>query len=109
MQYITTYQSPLGEILLAADETGLTGLWFEGEKYYALNLDVDHKERETRLLSDAKSYYLFLRQRTGFYAADAYVGHCISENGLGDSPHDSLWRNNDLWENCRASSEKAGS
>ena len=56
MQYITTYQSPLGEILLAADETGLTGLWFEGEKYYALNLDVDHKERETRLLSDAKSW-----------------------------------------------------
>lgn len=56
MQYITTYQSPLGEILLAADETGLTGLWFEGEKYYALNLDLDHKERETRLLSDAKSW-----------------------------------------------------
>ena len=25
MQYITTYQSPLGEILLAGDEVGLTG------------------------------------------------------------------------------------
>ena len=23
------YQSPLGEILLAADEVGLTGLWFD--------------------------------------------------------------------------------
>ncbi|MFR8873739.1 MAG: hypothetical protein ACLVHV_09950 [Oscillospiraceae bacterium] len=30
MQYTTTYQSPLGEILLAADTVGLTGLWFEG-------------------------------------------------------------------------------
>ena len=28
-----TYQSPLGDILLAADEIGLTGLWFEGQKY----------------------------------------------------------------------------
>lgn len=56
MQYITTYQSPLGEILLAADEIGITGLWFEGEKYYALNLDSDHKERETQLLSDAKNW-----------------------------------------------------
>ncbi len=33
MQYISHYSSPLGNILLAADETGLTGLWFEGQKY----------------------------------------------------------------------------
>ena len=39
MQYTTTYHSPLGEILLAADEIGLTGLWFDGEKYYAGDLD----------------------------------------------------------------------
>lgn len=26
------YTSPLGEILLAADERGLTGLWLEGQK-----------------------------------------------------------------------------
>ena len=45
MQYTTTYQSPLGEILLAADTVGLTGLWFEGEKYYALSLDPEHLEK----------------------------------------------------------------
>jgi len=33
MQYTTHYQSPIGGILLAADEIGLTGLWFDGEKY----------------------------------------------------------------------------
>ena len=32
VQYISHYQSPIGNILLAADETGLTGLWFEGQK-----------------------------------------------------------------------------
>lgn len=31
MTYTSTYQSPLGGILLAADEIGLTGLWFEGQ------------------------------------------------------------------------------
>ncbi len=39
MQYTTHYESPLGGILLAADEEGLTGLWFDGQKYYARNLE----------------------------------------------------------------------
>ena len=42
MQYINYYHSPLGRIVLAADEIGLTGLWFEGQKYFALYLDKDH-------------------------------------------------------------------
>ena len=35
----TTFHSPLGDILLAADAQGLTGLWFEGQKYFASTLD----------------------------------------------------------------------
>ena len=31
MIYTCTYVSPLGDILLAADEIGLVGLWFEGQ------------------------------------------------------------------------------
>ena len=38
MLYTNHYSSPLGSILLAADDTGLTGLWFEGQKYYAKDL-----------------------------------------------------------------------
>ena len=34
-QYISYYSSPLGEILLSADEVGLTGLWFVGQKHFA--------------------------------------------------------------------------
>lgn len=44
MQYTAKYQSPVGEILLAADEIGLTGLWFDGEKFYADSLDPEHME-----------------------------------------------------------------
>ena len=53
MIYTLKYSSPLGSILLAADEVGLTGLWFDGEKYFADNLPTDHSERETPTLAEA--------------------------------------------------------
>ena len=56
MQYISHYQSPLGGILLAADDTGLTSLWFEGQKYFALYLDKEHEEKEIPLFNEAKHW-----------------------------------------------------
>lgn len=56
MQYITHYQSPVGGILLAADETGLTGLWFDGQKYYADRLDPEHEEKDTPVLAQTKEW-----------------------------------------------------
>lgn len=56
MQYTSTYQSPLGELLLAADETGLTGIWFEGGKYFADGLNVEHKNGELPVLKAAKDW-----------------------------------------------------
>ncbi len=47
MQYTAHYESPLGGLLLAADDVGLTGLWFDGEKYYALHLAREHEMRQT--------------------------------------------------------------
>ena len=44
MQYTHLYRSPLGTITLAADSEGLTGLWFEGQKYFAATLDARHEE-----------------------------------------------------------------
>lgn len=56
MQYISHYSSPLGDILLAADSVGLTGLWFEGQKYFALNLDKEHEEKEIPLFVQTKRW-----------------------------------------------------
>lgn len=56
MQYIHHVQSPLGAILLAADETGLTGLWFEGQKYFALRLDKENEEKELPIFGQAKKW-----------------------------------------------------
>lgn len=53
MQYTSTYQTPVGEVLLACDGVGLTGLWFRGGKYYALNLDKEHEPRETPFFTEA--------------------------------------------------------
>lgn len=54
--YTLHYDSPLGGILLAADEAGLTGLWFEGEKYFANLLGPEQQERETPALQMAKRW-----------------------------------------------------
>ncbi len=56
MQYISHYQSPVGGILLAADEAGLTGLWFEGAKYFADQLEPAHEEKDTPALEAAKRW-----------------------------------------------------
>ena len=56
MQYINDYDSPLGRIVLAADETLLTGLWFEGQKYFALYLDKDHEEKELPIFKKARQW-----------------------------------------------------
>ena len=56
MQYTNHYDSPLGGILLACDETGLTGLWFDGGRYYAETLPEEHVERETPILMDTKRW-----------------------------------------------------
>ena len=56
MQYTSRYRSPLGEMLLAADEAGVTGLWFAGQKYFALHLDKEQEEKEIPLFGAAKRW-----------------------------------------------------
>ena len=56
MAYISYYASPIGNILLAADGIGLTGLWFEGQKHYPVHLDKTHEEREVPLFEMAKNW-----------------------------------------------------
>lgn len=56
MIYTSKYTSPLGGILLAADEVGLRGLWFDGQKYFARDLPDERTERETPVLSEAKRW-----------------------------------------------------
>ena len=56
MIYTCTYKSELGNILLAADEIGLTGLWFEGQKYFANTLPEDYVPQETDFSGNTNSH-----------------------------------------------------
>lgn len=50
MTYTYNYSSPAGEILLAANDNGLTGLWFYGAKYFAVDLEDARTEKLTPVL-----------------------------------------------------------
>ena len=56
MTYTMRYDSPLGGILLAADDAGLTGLWFEGQKYFARTLTETCVQRKTSVLQSASHW-----------------------------------------------------
>ena len=56
MQYTSNYRSPLGDMLLAADEVGLTGLWFVGQKYFARSLDREREEKDLPIFAEARRW-----------------------------------------------------
>lgn len=55
LMYTDTYNSPLGEILIAADEEGLTGLWFKDQKYFALTLK-DPIEKKIPVIAETERW-----------------------------------------------------
>ena len=56
MLYTGYYRSPLGRLLLAADEIGLTGLWFERQLYFAQELAPVHTDEETPILAQTRRW-----------------------------------------------------
>ena len=62
MHYISTYSSPLGEITAASDGTGLTGLWFAGQKYFGAGLSPLREEKDLPIFREtAKWLDLYFR------------------------------------------------
>lgn len=45
MQYTQNYESPIGRVLLASDGESLTGLWFDGQKYFGSTLTGQHEQK----------------------------------------------------------------
>ncbi len=65
MVFTQQYQSPLGGILLAADEIGLVGLWFDGQKYFANTLPTETVQESTPILAEAARWLdLYFAGRT---------------------------------------------
>ena len=56
MIFTASYASPLGGIVLAADELGLTGLWFTDAKYFGAGLPASAAEADTPILAEARRW-----------------------------------------------------
>lgn len=76
MQYIQYYESPMGKILLGADDQGLTGLWLEGQKYFANYLDPEHEERDCEAFEQTRAWLdLYFRgENPGFLPPIHMIG-----------------------------------
>lgn len=68
MQYTYGYESPLGKITMASDGIKLTGLWFDGQKYFASTLEPEHEERRLPVFVQTKQWLdcYFQRRNPGF-------------------------------------------
>lgn len=53
MEYIHHYASPFGGITLASDGEALTGLWFDGQKYFGSTLSDEYEQRELPVFEQA--------------------------------------------------------
>ena len=56
MKYIHHYESPLGGITIASDGNALTGLWFDGQKYFADGLDKDWEEKALPIFEQTEKW-----------------------------------------------------
>lgn len=56
MEYIHHYMSLLGGITLASDGKALTGLWFDGQKYFGDTLSKNHKQKNLRIFEQTENW-----------------------------------------------------
>ena len=56
MVYVYIYESPLGKHTAASNGMALTGLWFEGQKYFGSTLSEAHEERQLPVFEKTKDW-----------------------------------------------------
>ena len=56
MTYLMHMKSPVGPLHLASDGQAITGLWLEGQKYFAATLEKDVREENLPVFDQAKAW-----------------------------------------------------
>ncbi|GHT22398.1 methylated-DNA--protein-cysteine methyltransferase [Bacteroidia bacterium] len=56
MQFTNKYDSPLGGITLASDGESLTGVWFDGQKYFGYTLSPKTEDKQLPVFEKAKKW-----------------------------------------------------
>lgn len=110
MTFIQHYDSPLGAILLAADDVGLTGLWFEGQKYFAATLPTEVQTKETPALREGRrGWTCTLREKSRKPLRPPSPRHSVSPFRMEDPLRDPLRKNDDLRRYCAKTCPRARS
>lgn len=56
MVYICKYESPIGGLTAASNGIALTGLWFDGQKYFGSTLTEQYEERELPVFAKTRDW-----------------------------------------------------
>lgn len=56
MQYVMDGMTPLGEVLMSADDEGLTGLWFVGQRHFAPFIDGNAIRRDLPIFDETRKW-----------------------------------------------------
>ena len=102
MEYIHHYKSPLGGITMASDGKALIGLWFDGQKYFAVTLSKEHEEKMLPVFEETDRWLDIYFQGKEPDFLPLVLFPCGSEfrqevwQILLSIP---VWKNHDLWGN----------
>lgn len=56
MQYYINYKSPLGNIIIASDREYITGIWFEGQKYFEKDVLKGLEKKSLPILKEVEKW-----------------------------------------------------
>ncbi len=56
VQFINRCESPIGGLLIASNGEAITGLWFEGQKYFADTLEREHEEADIQIFRQTREW-----------------------------------------------------
>lgn len=56
MVYICKYESPIGGLTAASNGIALTGLWFDGQKYFGSTLTEQYEERDLPVFAKTRDW-----------------------------------------------------
>ncbi|GHU68805.1 methylated-DNA--protein-cysteine methyltransferase [Bacteroidia bacterium] len=56
MEYISKIESPIGTLTVSSDGENISGLWMEGQKYFARTLEKDSAEQNLPLFENVRKW-----------------------------------------------------
>ena len=85
MAYIYHYNSPFGGITLSSNGTKLTGLWFDGQKYFGSTISEDHEEKNLPIFEQTiKWLHIYFSAKAPDYIPPLYISSTVFRKSVWD-------------------------